>query len=63
MAAKHAALAFAKLPPTAARTFIYTGNCLNVMPIGSLLDAGVGKSATAHIIQVAAEAYKDKGFK
>ncbi|KAK8035570.1 hypothetical protein PG993_010565 [Apiospora rasikravindrae] len=63
MAAKHAALAFAELPAAAARTFIFTGNCTNVTPIGILLDGGVGKSATAHIIQVAAEAYKDKGFK
>jgi len=28
-----------------------------------LLDLGVGKSATAHIIQSAAAAYKDHGFK
>ena len=28
-----------------------------------LLDLGVGKSATAHIIQSAAAAYKDRGFK
>ncbi|KAK7966284.1 glucose 1-dehydrogenase [Apiospora aurea] len=62
MAAKHAALALAALPASAARTFIFTGNCTNVMPIGVLMDSGVGKSATAHIIQVAAEAYKDRGF-
>jgi hypothetical protein len=28
-----------------------------------LLDLGVGKSATAHIIQSAAAAYKDRGYK
>ncbi len=27
------------------------------------LDLGVGKSATAHIIESAAAAYKDRGFK
>ncbi|KAK8112069.1 uncharacterized protein PG998_008526 [Apiospora kogelbergensis] len=63
MAAKHAALAFAELPASAARTFIYTGNCTNVSPIASMLAPGMGKTAVAHIIQIAAEAYKDKGFK
>ncbi|KAK8032568.1 hypothetical protein PG990_002302 [Apiospora arundinis] len=62
-AAKQSALAFAELPASASRTFIYTGNCTNVLPIAALMDCGVGKSATAHIIQVAAEAYKEKGFK
>ncbi|KAK7934862.1 hypothetical protein PG985_000357 [Apiospora marii] len=63
MAAKHAALAFAALPASASRTFIYTGNCTNVAPITSLFDLGVGKSGAASMIQVAAEAYRDKGFK
>ncbi|KAK8040752.1 hypothetical protein PG994_013759 [Apiospora phragmitis] len=63
MAAKHAALAFDELPASAARTFIYTGNCTNVMPMGALFHSGMGKSAAAHMIQIAAEAYKDKGFK
>ena len=27
------------------------------------MDLGVGKSATAHMIQVAAAAYRDRGFK
>lgn len=29
----------------------------------ALLDLGVGKAATSHIIQVAATAYSDRGFK
>lgn len=63
MAAKHAALAFAALPASAARTFVYTGNRTNVAPLASLLDCGVGKAAAAHVVQVAAEAYRDRGFK
>lgn len=62
-AAQQAARAFAKLPESASRTFIYTGNITNVSPIVALMDLGVGKSATAHIIQCAAEGYKEKGFK
>ncbi|EOO01327.1 putative short-chain dehydrogenases protein [Phaeoacremonium minimum UCRPA7] len=63
IAAQQAVLAFEELPESASKTFIYTGNCTNVKPIVALMDAGVGKSASAHIIQCAAEAYKDKGFK
>ncbi|KAI3397701.1 hypothetical protein diail_10470 [Diaporthe ilicicola] len=63
VAAQQAVLAFQQLPESASRTFIYTGNCCNVMPIVKLIDCGVGKSAMAHVIQCAAEAYQDKGFK
>jgi hypothetical protein len=63
VAAQQAALGFAQLPDSAARTFIYTGNATNTIIIPPLLDLGVGKSATAHIIQSAAAAYKDRGFK
>ena len=62
-AAQHAVSAFDQLPSSASRTFIYTGNATNVSPIISLLSLGVGKSATAHIIQCAAESYKPKGYK
>ena len=63
VAAQQAALGFAELPDSASRTFIYTGNITNVAPIIKMMGSGVGKTATAHIIQCAAEAYKDKGFK
>jgi hypothetical protein len=63
VAAQQAVIAFEQLPQTASKTFIYTGNCTNVTPLAPLLDLGVGKSATAHIIEIAAAAYKDKGFK
>jgi NAD(P)-dependent dehydrogenase (short-subunit alcohol dehydrogenase family) len=63
VAAQQAALSFEKLPDHRSRTFIYTGNILNEISIASLLDGGVGKSATAHIIRSAAAAYSNKGFK
>ncbi|KAH8674945.1 hypothetical protein BGZ61DRAFT_361029 [Ilyonectria robusta] len=63
VAAQQAAIGFAKLPSSASKTFIYTGNILNTTVMGPLLDLGVGKSATAHIIQSAAAAYKDRGYK
>ena len=62
-AAQQAVLGFEKLPEDASRTFIYTGNITNVQVMAPLLDLGVGKSATAHIIESAASAYKEKGFK
>lgn len=63
VAAQQAAIGFAKLPSSASKTFIYTGNILNTTVMGPLLDLGVGKSATAHIIQSAAAAYQDRGYK
>ena len=63
VAAQQAATGFAQLPDSAARTFIFTGNILNNTIIPSLLGLGVGKVATAHIIQSAATAYKDRGYK
>ncbi|CAI7655908.1 unnamed protein product [Penicillium glandicola] len=63
VAAQQAVLSFEQLPDSASKTFIYTGNILNSTPIASLLDLGVGKSATAHIIQSAASAYANRGFK
>lgn len=63
VAAQQAAAGFAQLPDSAAKTFIYTGNITNTTIIPPLLDLGVGKSATAHIIQSAAAAYKDRGYK
>ena len=63
IAAQQAVLAFEKLPESAPRTFIYTGNILNTTTMGGFMTVGVGKSATAHIIESAAKAYKEKGYK
>jgi hypothetical protein len=63
VAAQQAALGFAELPADAARTFLFTGNILNVAALPSFMDAGTGKSASAHMMMAAAAAYKDRGFK
>ncbi|KAI4153933.1 MAG: hypothetical protein LQ340_002006 [Diploschistes diacapsis] len=63
VAAQQAAQVFEQLPDSASKTFIYTGNMLNIMTMAPMMDLGVGKSATAHIIQSAAAAYADRGFK
>lgn len=64
VAAQQAVLAFKQLPDSASKTFIYTGNILNnAITIAPMLNLGVGKSATAHMIQSAAAAYAERGFK
>ena len=63
VAAQQAVLGFEKFPDSASKTFIYTGNVLNTMTMAPLLDLGVGKTATAHIIESAAKAYADRGFR
>lgn len=63
VAAQQASLGFAQLPASASRTFIYTGNILNVDIIPGFIDQGIGKSAGAHMMWAAAAAYKDRGFK
>ena len=64
VAAQQAAIGFAQLPAEASKTFIYTGNALNtIAPIAPLMDLGVGKSASAHVVHAASLAYKERGFK
>jgi hypothetical protein len=63
VAAQQATLGFAKLPASASRTFIYTGNILNTTVMPQLMSMGLGKSAGAHIMQVASVAYKEKGYR
>ena len=62
-AALEAAKSFATLPASASRTFIYTGNVLNVAILPKFLSQGVGKSGAAHMIWAASAAYKDRGYK
>jgi hypothetical protein len=62
-AAKEAVVSFEALPKEAARTFIFTGNILNIEILPPLMSLGMGKSATAHMIESAANAYKDSGYK
>lgn len=63
VAAQQAVAGFAQLPASAAKTFIYTGNILNVQILPGFIDQGIGKSAGAHMIWAASAAYKDRGYK
>ncbi|KAK5128085.1 hypothetical protein LTR85_005202 [Meristemomyces frigidus] len=62
VAARRAVQGFEQLPSTSAKTFLYTGNFLNkhVMPL--LVSAGMGKSASAHLMAVASQVYGPKGY-
>ncbi|ORY35590.1 putative short chain type dehydrogenase [Naematelia encephala] len=63
VAAQQAVRGFEQLPASASRTFIYTGNVLNVAILPRFLSQGVGKSGAAHMIWAASAAYKDRGYK
>ncbi|KAE8451806.1 hypothetical protein EG329_002646 [Mollisiaceae sp. DMI_Dod_QoI] len=63
VAAQQAVLGFEQLGEEAARTFIFTGNILNEVVMVKLLDAGMGKTATAHLVRAASEVYKGRGYK
>jgi hypothetical protein len=62
-AAKYAVDGFDKLPESTLKSFIYTGNMLNVSPMPMLLTLGVGKAASAHIVESGASAYASKGYR
>lgn len=62
-AAKLAKESFEELPDSAARAFIYTGNLLNERIFPPLLSLGVGKTASAHLIEFLAQSYAFRGFK
>ena len=62
VAAQEAVAGFEKLPADVPRSFIYTGNCLNVKPMSPLLSLGMPKAAAAHMIHSAAISYTEKGY-
>ncbi|RSM03605.1 hypothetical protein CDV31_010402 [Fusarium ambrosium] len=65
VAAQHAVAGWETLPKESKKTFIYTGNILNVsvFPVAMMLDLGVGKSASAYWIGAADILYKARGFR
>ncbi|KAK2050991.1 NAD(P)-binding protein [Colletotrichum caudatum] len=63
VAAQQAVLGFAELPADTRKTFFFTGNILNVVPLPQFLESGAGKSASAHMMMAAASEYKEKGFR
>jgi hypothetical protein len=56
---------FRELPSTAAKTFIFTGNMLNVNLIPGMMTFGIAKGAAAYAIRTAAstELYTKEGMK
>jgi hypothetical protein len=61
-AAKEATAAFAEAPSPGG-TFIFTGNITNLKPIPAMAPMSAGKSATAALIQSAAESAKFPGVR
>ncbi|KAF4955911.1 hypothetical protein FSARC_11726 [Fusarium sarcochroum] len=62
-AAQEAVKGWQEFPRSSKPTFIFTGNCANVAPFPSIMTLGVGKAGAAAFVEVAATAYKDKGYK
>ncbi|KAI1472656.1 NAD(P)-binding protein [Daldinia caldariorum] len=64
-AAQQAVKEWATLPKEARKTFIYTGNILNVsiLPLPVFHNLGIGKSASAYWIGVADANYSPQGFR
>jgi hypothetical protein len=62
-AIKESLSSFEALPDSSPKTFLYTGNILNVKPQPAFTTLGVGKTASAHIIELASGAYGEKGYK
>ena len=59
VAAREAIASFQKSPDEH-HTFMYTGNAANEGPVPGFLSLGAGKTAGAHIVQMADNLYKDK---
>ncbi|KAL9113213.1 MAG: hypothetical protein Q9227_002548 [Pyrenula ochraceoflavens] len=65
VAAQQAVSGWETLPKDTKKTFIYTGNIMNVsiVPMPPMLDLGMGKSASAFWIGLADAMYSAKGFR
>jgi len=65
VAAQQAVSGWETLPKETKKTFIYTGNIMNIsiVPIPAMLDLGMGKSASAFWIGLADTTYSARGFR
>ncbi|CAM1508944.1 Fc.00g026830.m01.CDS01 [Cosmosporella sp. VM-42] len=65
VAAQQAVIGWEALPKEAKKTFIYTGNIMNisVVPMPMMMDLGMGKSASAFWLGLADATYSAKGFR
>lgn len=62
-AIKESLAGFDSLPNDSPKVFLYTGNKLNEGPAQGMLTLGLGKVATAQIIELASGAYAKKGYR
>jgi NAD(P)-dependent dehydrogenase (short-subunit alcohol dehydrogenase family) len=62
-AIQEAVAGFETLPKELSKTFIYTGNKLNIEPYAMFAMLGTGKAAGAHLIQAAGQKYDGEGYK
>jgi hypothetical protein len=65
VAAQQAVSGWETLPADTKKTFIYTGNALNVqlIPVPAMLTLGVGKSASSFWVGLADASYSAKGYR
>jgi NAD(P)-dependent dehydrogenase (short-subunit alcohol dehydrogenase family) len=65
VAAEQAVKGFEKLGEGVKKTFIYTGNILNVavLPVPMMLNLGMGKAASAYWVGVADMTFASKGYR
>ena len=63
LALQEALAGFRGLPATASKTFIFTGNILNLVPVPGVLSFGIAKGATAYAIRylVETKTYEGEG--
>jgi len=61
-AAKEAVTSFEAIKDSIPKAFIYTGNFLNTAVMNPAVTLGVGKAASAHFIEIGAQAYGPKGY-
>lgn len=62
LTAQEAVKGFESLPAEAPKSFIYTANGLNMMPMPHLVSLGLGKTALGHVIENATLAFAGKGY-
>lgn len=63
MAAQEALRCFKKHSPSTPTAFIYTGNALSQIAIPGVLPFALGKVAAAMILEYAANAYGEDGYR
>lgn len=63
VAAREAVAGFKELPASDAKTFIYSGNKLNVMSDPKTMPFGITKTAAARMVWDCCNVYRDQGLK